>query len=220
MMNPYFFPLLSLRQSERTYMNQHQPRKTTMIYPPEFKEKAVRMLLNQKRDAATISQLLGIPIRTLLDWQTDIRTHQADRYAQMVAESHSGQDEPDTELTRPVISYTQKLEEAEHRLRQLGNINRSLKLCILDLRAALLAHVANRSLYDTKRLLRCWQTLPATWRLAAAVHADVCTLEEISLMEPQISTAEVAHAAEQIGQTIVITPISQPAPSEETDETI
>lgn len=186
-----------------------------MIYPPEFKEKAVRMLLNQKRDAATLSRLLGVPTRTLLDWQSEIRTHQPDLYGQMVAESHLPEED-----APPTPSYTHKLEEAQQRLRKLGNINRTLKLCILDLRAALLAHVANRSLYDTKRLLSCWQTLPATWRLAAAVHAGVCTLEEISLMEPQISTAEVAHAAEQIGQTIVITPISQPAPSEETDETI
>lgn len=171
-----------------------------MSYPQKFKQEAVRMLLKEKRDATKLSQLLGVPVRTLLDWQTDIRTHQTELYAQMVADSHEAQHE--VSLVRPIISYSEKLEEAELRLQKLGNINRTLKLCILDLRAALLAHVANRSLADTKRLLRCWQMLPPTWRLAAAVHAGIYTLAEVSLMEPQIATADVAQAAEQLRQTI------------------
>lgn len=170
-----------------------------MNYPQEFKENAVRMLLNEKRDANTLSQLLGVPVRTLLDWQREIRIHQNDLYQTMLTDSRTEQSERQLLFTQPITPTEQRLADAEQRLRQLGNINRHLKLCVLDLRAALVSQLTNKSVYDAKRLMVCWETLPKLWRLAAAAHAGLYTIEELTQMEPQIQAEEIHRAVQQLG---------------------
>lgn len=168
---------------------------TTTIYPTQFKEDAVRMLLRERRDAATVSRLLGVPTRTLLDWQIELRTEQPTLYQEMLAETRLQEPFP----ARPtVLSYTQELDEAQQQVRRLHHMNRTLRLAVIDLQAALMAQMSNRTVEETRRILTCWFRLPPLWRLAAAVHAGIHTTAELEQMDASLDPRALQLLLDQL----------------------